>query len=155
MTTRLSTGLRNAIAGSTGFAGALTAGIIEIYSGPQPLSADNATSGTLLARITVDAGAFTPGSPTNGLTFEAAANGAVVKATDETWKGNGLANGTAGWFRFKGNATDAGGSSTTAVRLDGSCGTGGSGDLSLGTLNVETGVPITVDVFSFTVPASA
>lgn len=155
MTTRLSTGLRNAIAGAIGFAGALENGLIEIYSGPQPLSADNAVSGTLLMRVTVDAGAFTPGSPDNGLSFEAAADGGVVKETTETWKGNGLADGTAGWFRFKGNAADAGGASTTAIRLDGSVGVGGSGDLSLGTLNIETGVPTTVDVFSFTVPASA
>lgn len=155
MTLRLSTGLRNAMCGSTGLVGALTKGIIEIYSGAQPATADSAVAGTLLATITVNAGAFVPGVTTNGLGFDAAALGAVSKAAAETWKGNGLAVGTAGWFRFKGNAADAGGASAVLPRLDGSCGVGGAGELSLGTLATAVGVPITVDVFSFSLPASA
>ena len=41
MTVRLSTGARNALAGETGFGKTFETGVIYIYSGPQPLSADN------------------------------------------------------------------------------------------------------------------
>ena len=151
MTIRLSTGLRNAIAGTSGFAGAMSTGVIDIYSGAQPLTADSAASGTLLGTATVAGGAFNPGSPTNGLLFAAAVGGAVTKNAD-LWQFNGIANGTAGWFRFRGNAADAGGASTTLVRMDGSIASSG-GDMSLGNLSVTIGSPNTIDAFSFTVPA--
>jgi hypothetical protein len=150
MTIRLSTGLRNALAGTTGFAAAMANGVIEIYSGSQPATADSAVTGTLLGTVTLNSGAFTPGSPTNGLTFAAAAGGAVSKSG--VWSFNGSANGTAGWFRFKGNAVDAGGISTTALRLDGSVAVSGS-DLSLTNITVATGAPNTIDVFTWTQPA--
>lgn len=148
---KLSTGLRNAIAGTQGFAGALSTGIIEIYSGAQPATADSAVTGTLLGVVTLAGGAFTPGSATNGLTFAAAAAGAVTKSTD-LWQFTGLANGTAGYFRFKGNAADAGGVSAVLPRMDGSIATSG-GDMNLGNIAITTGSPNTVDAFSFTVPA--
>jgi hypothetical protein len=152
MTVRISTGLRNAIAGSTGFSAALLHGVIDIYSGPQPLTADSAAAGVLLGQVSVDAGAFTPGSPTNGLTFDAPAAGTISKAAAENWKFTGLANGTAGWFRFKGNATDNDLASTTLVRMDGTCGTTGA-DLNLSNLSIVTGSPNTIDAFDFTIPA--
>lgn len=151
MTIRLSTGLRNAIVGSTGLAGALANGIIEVYSGAQPLSADNAVAGTLLAVYTKDAGAFTPGSPTNGLTFLAPAAGVLEKSTDN-WKAVGLAAGNAGWFRFKGNAVDAGGVSTTALRMDGSVGTSGA-DMNIPNIVFAIGSPESIDTFRYTQPA--
>lgn len=52
MTTRLSTGLQNFLASGGGIADALNNGVIEIYSGAQPASADAAPSGTLLNTIT-------------------------------------------------------------------------------------------------------
>lgn len=59
MTMRLSTGLRNFIAKQGGIAEALNNGIIEIYTGAQPASADAAPSGTLLCTISNNAGAVT------------------------------------------------------------------------------------------------
>lgn len=59
MTIRISTGLRNAIAGAMGWAGAMQRGSIGIYSGSQPASADAAITGTLLGRVTVSSGALT------------------------------------------------------------------------------------------------
>ena len=79
MTIRFSTGTRTALAGATGFAATFEKGVIEIYTGTQPASADAAVSGTLLGTMTLASGAFTPGSPTNGLTFAEPANGAVAK----------------------------------------------------------------------------
>lgn len=151
MTVRLSTGLRNALAGTGGgFATALANGVIEIYSGSQPATADSAVNGTLLGTVTLNSGAFTPGNSTNGLTFAAAANGSVSKSG--VWSFNAVATGTAGWFRFKGNAVDAGGVSTTAIRMDGSVATSGA-DLNLSNISLVTGSPNTIDSFTFTIPA--
>lgn len=151
MTVKLSTGLRNAMAGSIGFAGALAGGVIHVYSGPQPISADAAPTGTLLGTVTKDAGPFTPGEATNGLNFATAASGGVTKNSD-TWKFVGLAAGTAGWFRHVGNGVDDGSASTTLPRLDGSI-AAGTGDLRLSSTAIAVGVPVTVDVYSFQIPA--
>lgn len=147
---RFSTGLRNNLAGPLGFAASFEKGIIEIYTGSQPATADAAVTGTLLGTMTLASGAFTPGSPTNGLTFAEPANGAVAKTG--TWSFVGIAAGTAGWFRFKANAVDNGGVSTTAVRMDGSCGTSGA-DLNISNIVIAVGAPNTCDAFTYTQPA--
>ena len=152
MTVRLSTGLRNAMVGLTGFGTTFSQGVINIYSGPQPLSADNAVTGTLLCTVTKDGAAFAFGAPTNGLAFDPPVAGVVSKAAADTWKAVGLAAGTAGWFRLMGNAADSLGASTTLPRLDGSIGTSGA-DLNLSNIAIAVGAPNTVDVFSFTLPA--
>lgn len=152
MTIRLSTGLRNALAGSPGFGPALTNGVIYIYSGPQPLSADSAVNGTLLGIVSKDAGPFNFGSATNGLTFGTPALGVISKSADN-WKFVGLATGTAGWFRFMGNPIDNLGASATLPRMDGTVGTPGAGDMALSNISIVLGSPNTIDVFSFEVPA--
>ena len=148
---KLSTGLRNAMAGSTGFAGAFANGIIEIYSGTQPATADAAATGTLLGTVTTNGGAFTPGTATNGLTFATAAAGGVAKSTG-LWQFTGIANGTAGWFRLKGNALDDNTTSTVLPRMDGSIANSG-GDMQLSNTTIAIGSPNTVDVFQFNIPA--
>lgn len=150
---RLSTGLRNAIMGSTGFVGAMNDGVIDIYSGTIPADADTTEgSGTKLLRVTVDGGAFTSGAATNGLGFNSAASGAASKADAETWQGEGLASGTAAWFRFYAN-TVVTGASTTAVRFDGTVGTSGA-DLILTSTSIVSGATTTIDSATFTLPAS-
>ena len=150
MTVRLSTGTRTALAGTTGFAALFEKGVIEVYTGSQPATADSAISGTLLGTMTVNSGAFTPGSPTNGLTFTAAVAGVANKLG--VWSFTGVQIGTAGWFRLKANAVDAGVLSTTHARVDGSCAVSG-GDLSLSNISVTVGSPHTCDVFEWTQPA--
>jgi hypothetical protein len=152
MALRLSTGLRTAMAGTTGFGSTFANGVIYIYSGPQPLTADSAVSGTLLGIVTKDGNAFSFGSPTNGLAFATAASGSITKKLDDVWKFNGIAAGTAGWFRLMGNATDNLSSSTTLPRLDGSIGVTGA-DLNLSNISIVIGAPTTIDVFQFTIPA--
>ena len=148
---RLSTQLRNNLAGTTGFSSTFANGVIEIRSGTQPASADDAVTGTLLGTVTLNSGAFTPGVATNGLTFSAAAAGAVAKSG--VWSFNGVAGGTAGWFRFKGNATDAGASSAVLPRLDGSIAVSGA-DMNLSNITIAISAPTTIDSFTFTVPAA-
>lgn len=150
MTVRLSTGLRNNLAGSTGFAATFANGIIEIRTGTQPATADAAATGTLLGTVTLASGAFTPGTATNGLTFAAASAGSVSKSG--TWSFNGVAAGTAGWFRLKGNALDNDALSTTLPRLDGSIAVSGA-DMNLSNISIAVSAPTTIDSFSFTIPA--
>lgn len=150
MTIRLSTALRTALAGTTGFAATFANGVIDIYSGTQPVTADAAATGTLLGTVTLASGAFADGVATNGLTFAAAAAGAVAKSG--VWSFNGTAAGTAGWFRLRGNAADAGAISTVLPRLDGSIATSGA-DLNLSNITIAIGAPTTVDSFTFTLPA--
>lgn len=156
MALRFSTGLKNALlgesgidTGANGLRGVFKDGVINVYSGAQPASADDAVTGTLLGTVTVDGAAFTPGSPTGGLEFGAPASGVVAKSVAETWKFTGLAAGTAGWFRFVGNALDGGASSTSLPRIDGSIARTG-GDLNLSNTTIAVGAPTTIDVFQLT-----
>jgi hypothetical protein len=123
-------------------------GTLTIYSGSQPANADTAYAGTKLCEYTLSSGTFTAGSEDNGLEFGDAASGAIDKASGEVWSGEAVATGTAGWWRFSGNATDAHGASTTLPRIDGTCG----GDLSLSTTSFESGQTYTIDQFKITLP---
>lgn len=151
MTIKLSTGLRNTMLSSAGFGEIFANGIIEIYSGTQPATADAAATGTLLGTVTLAGGAFTPGTATNGLTWGAPASGTITKSTD-LWQFTGLAAATAGWFRLKGNALDSNALSTTLPRLDGNIGSSGA-DMNLSNLSIAVGAITTIDTFSFSIPA--
>jgi hypothetical protein len=153
MALQLSTGLRNGMLNSTGLTEALNDGVIYIYTGAQPATADAAIQGTLLGTVTVNNGAWAAGSPTNGLGFDAPSSGVLSKAAAEVWRMLGVATGTAGWFRFVGNAADAGALSTTLPRLDGTVAVSG-GDMNLSSVSIVTSAPTTIDVFQFTLPAS-
>lgn len=152
MTVKLSTGLRNNLAGALGFKATFDNGVIDIYSGPQPLTADAAAAGTLLGTVTLNGGAFTSGQASNGLVFDPAVGGVIAKPAAANWKFTGIAAGTAGWFRLRGNAADNGGASTALPRMDGSIGSTGA-DLNLSNINVAVGAPNSIDVFQFAFPA--
>lgn len=162
MTVRYSTGLLKKMlgdsavtAGSNGLAGCLKDGVIDIYTGGQPASADAAATGTWLGRVTQNHAAWTAGSATNGLEFDAPVGTVLSKAAAEVWSVVAAASGTAGWFRFRGNAADANTSgvdslSTTLPRLDGAIGTL-TGDLILSSpVFVSGSTPVTIDVFTVT-----
>lgn len=125
-------------------------GVLEIYSGTQPVSADAAKTGTLLVRITLGSGSFAAGSPDNGLEFGLASAGVIAKETP-VWSGTGLVAGTAGWYRLYANATDAGAldSSYEYPRIDGSIGTSGA-QLNASSTSISVGATITIDSFQIT-----
>lgn len=150
---RWSTGLRNRVlrAGGKSVADTLANGVIRIYSGSQPASADAVETGTLLAVITLNSGAFAAGVATNGINFGTAADGVVSKAVGEVWSGLGIAAGTMGWYRHYANAYVTG-ASTTAERYDGSIGTSGT-DLVFANLNVSIGGLVRIDEGTITFPA--
>ena len=151
MTIRASSGLKDAMLGEVGFKAALANGVLRIYTGVQPASADQATTGSLLATITLAGGAFTHGSPTNGLNWDTPDGGTISKPSGATWTGTGSAAGVAGWARFFGNPVDDGSQSTTLARLDMSVGKG-TGDLQLTNVNLEVSAPVTVDVATIRLP---
>ena len=87
----------------------------------------------------------------NGLKFAAPASGILSKSG--VWSFNAVATGTAGYFRMKASATDAGDVTTTLARLDGSIGTSGA-DMNLSNLSITASAPTTIDTLTITCPAS-
>ncbi|GAA2990703.1 hypothetical protein GCM10017559_08450 [Streptosporangium longisporum] len=136
MATRLPTAARNAAADAVvdladAGAGAAT---IEIRTGSQPASANDAASGTLLATFTLADPAF--GAASTGV--------ATLAGTPRTT--TGVAAGTAGWFRLK--------DSTGATVLDGAVtATGGGGQLELNTTTISVGVNVEITSGTVTMPA--
>lgn len=128
-------------------------GVLRIYSGSQPSSADAAYGATLLCSISIASGAFVAGAVANGLEFGAAAAGVLAKGS-EVWSGTCVATGTAGWFRLMANTADASGldSGYLYPRIDGSIGTSGA-DLNMGSTSLTSGATLTIDTFSITLPA--
>ncbi len=85
MAYRKNTNYRNSIANHK--AGLFANGTVQIRTGTQPASANDAASGTLLCTITL------PASP-----FTAASGGVISK--NGTWLGLASGTGTAGYARF-------------------------------------------------------
>ena len=153
MAVRLSTGMRNklldggAAGGIKGYFSGVANAMIQIRTGPQPLTADTAATGTLLGTVTVNADGVT------GLTFDAAVDGVISKAAAEVWKFTGVAAGTSGWFRVYPENGDPAILSTTEGRIDGNIATSG-GDMNLSSISVAVSSPHTIDTFTFTMPAA-
>lgn len=138
--------------GTSGFAGAMNGGVIQVRSGPQAVTADAAAVGQLLGIVTLHGGDWTAGDPTNGLVVDAPAGGGVAKPSGAIWQFKGLAEGTIGSWRYVGNAPDDGLASQVLPRMDGAAAVGG-GDAKFSSLSVKVGQIITLDVFSFFIPA--
>ena len=160
MAFRLSTGLVNLMMAQTGgslvgasFGTLFLDGVIYVYTGSQPATADLTESGTNILIISESGLTFTPSSPTNGLEFEDDPTAGVLeKASAETWQGVGIGGGgTAGWFRFYANDRVQGASSTS-VRFDGACGTTGT-EMIMSSTTVVVGATITIDTFAVTNPS--
>lgn len=81
MTMRLSTGLRNFLSDGGSIGQALRNGRMEIYSGPQPSSADALVQGTLLCTITNNAGVWAAETPSQGAVTLTGSAGSVNTVT--------------------------------------------------------------------------
>jgi hypothetical protein len=135
-------------AGANGLKGLMKDGVIRIYTGAQPATADAAPTGTLLGSITEAGGAFVEGTATNGLEL-LAPSGRTVSKNASVWTYTGVAAGTMGWFRFQANAVDNDSLSTTLVRIDGSVGIT-SGDMRVTSVTSAIGSTATVDSLTIT-----
>lgn len=77
MTIRLSTALRNNVVGPIGLAASFAGGVIDIYSGSQPATADAATTGTLLGRVSVASATYVEETPASATLTLTGASGSV------------------------------------------------------------------------------
>jgi hypothetical protein len=144
----LSTGAKTMLLSTGSLNSIFTTGCIRAFSGSKPADADSAQTGTLLGTISTGGLAFVSGSPTNGLLFETpAVLGVLSKKTADSWKLLGSAVGNIGYARFVGNATDAGGASTSLPRMDFDVGTT-SGVLQLTSTATTIGSITSIDTFS-------
>lgn len=85
MTVRLSTGVRNALAGGMGFAALFNRGVLNIYTGTQPATADSAVTGTLLGQATIASGALTQETQATGAVTITGGSGSVATLTVGTF----------------------------------------------------------------------
>ena len=148
MAIRLSTGARNKLVGTDGqgFGELFNNGVLDIYTGAQPSSADAVETGTKLARISSTSGT----AAEDGLKFGTTGSGVLTIGTP-AWTGLVLVDGVAGWFRFYGSGGVAG-ASNTAIRFDGAVGVSGS-DLDLTHTSLKAGAVITINAANVTQPA--
>ena len=152
MALRLSTGLRNQLLGTNSFKTIMQNGVIRIFPGVQPSSADDGEGVSYLIEITVSSGTLTAGTATNGLNFGDPGSGAIAKSASEIWSGAASTTATDGWFRFYANDLTTG-ASTTAARFDGSVSTSGA-QLNMSSTAITAGATTTIDSFVVTMPAS-
>lgn len=127
-------------------------GVMRIYSGTQPATADAAETGTLLCTISQSSATFVAGTFANGLRLGAVASGVLAKETGDVWSGVGVAAGTAGWFRFYDNSMTTG-ESTSAIRFDGAVATSGT-QCNMANTAVVVGGTSTVDTVALGLPAA-
>lgn len=124
-------------------------GIIRFFTGSPPASPNDAETGTLLAEITLNGAAFTPGQPGNGLEFDVVTDDTgqmktyLVKSLSQLWQGLGLARGNIGYGRVYPN-TMVTGASAAALRIDGNASSVGNADFIVSTTQVVPGVPVVV-----------
>lgn len=130
-------------------------GVIGIFGGAtQPADANDAETGNLLCLLTDNGGAFTPGTATNGLTFEAPTGGVLSKTTAQVWSGVGLpAAGSSGtlatYYRHYDNSYTTG-ASTTAKRFDGAISTSSLAEMQLSVATIVDGAPVTITNYTRT-----
>jgi len=137
------------------FSATAASAVLTVTSPPGSGAAYNANS--LAANVSgglsaVSGGTYAGGvDAVAGLKFSQPTAGTVAKSG--VWSFNGIAIGTAGWFRFRGSVADAGGTSTTLCRMDGSIAVSG-GDMNLSNIAITVGAPTTIDTFTVTLPAA-
>lgn len=141
MPVRLSLKLRQ-IQLDNGVGSEFDGGVLEIRTGAQPASPDDAPTGTLLCSFTLPADAF-----------GAADGNGQISLLGVPLSDDADADGTMGWARFR-KAGDPGTQDPTQVRLDGTVtGVGGGGMIEADNPDVVTGQQVDLTAFQITQPA--
>ncbi len=144
----VSTGLKNALLGSSSLKAALADGFIHIYScavGDIPASADDAITASHTKLLTV----YGDGTAA-GLNLGTASDGVIGKDAGEAWSGTVLATGNAVFFRFVG-ASDTAALSTTEPRLQGRVGLAGA-ELNISSVSLTTGNTQAINFLAISLP---
>jgi hypothetical protein len=156
-TTQTASDLADAINRNAIYTATVSGAVVTIRPRPGVGDAHNGLVVTSTGSVTATYANISGGTdPVSGLTMALSATGVVSKPTAAIWSFNGVANGTAGWFRLIGSVTDAGASISAApflARVDGSIATSGA-DMNLSNISITTGAPNTIDTFSLTIPAA-
>lgn len=137
MNTLFSTALKNYANATGDMQTALNNGLLGIWSGPVPASADAAVDGSCVLLATISNG----GNGTK-LTFGPTSTGGVLsKTAAENWFGNVLATGTASFFRYYvGTDTGATADTTAAnIRVQGNVGTDMNSEMVLASTALTAG----------------
>lgn len=132
------------------------AGVVTIKPRPGVGASHNAAvvTATLTTLTAVYANMAGGISSVNALIMGTPVGGIIQKPPTQVWSFNGLAAGTAGWFRFISSVADGGVlqvGNPYFSRLDGSIAVSG-GDMALSNITVAVGVPNTIDTFKWTQP---
>lgn len=147
MSVKLSTGLRDYILLTSDFKAGVDGGVIYIYNGTPPATADAALAGNTLLMIISD------NATGAGINMDTAvASGVIAKAPGQTWRGQAVADGTGTFFRYAG-LSDDGLLSTTEKRLQGTVGVVGA-DLNFASAAFVTGQYKNIDTFNVTQPTA-
>jgi hypothetical protein len=152
MTIRISTGVSKYLLDTGSLKTAFQNCHIHFYSGAQPTTADDPPNGVYLGEASLNGDPFTEGSATNGLNFGTATGRTIAKAVSETWRIKYSAAGTVQSFRIKANAVDNNSSSTTLLRIDGTCGVGTNFDMQFANVDAIVNKIVTIDDGSLTLP---
>ena len=144
MALKLSTGLRNGMLDSADFKTQMDGGLIKVYDGTVPATADAALAGnTLLCTFSLN-------STGTGINFDTTATGdTIAKAPAEVWAGDPVVTGTGTFYRHVAVGDD-GTLSTTQPRVQGELGAGN--EMLLATNVFTIGVNRALDFYTFTVP---
>lgn len=152
MAVRFSTGERDSVADK--IVADFADGVIDLYDGSQPASANDAPNGTKIGSITESGGAFSHGSATNGLELQSNSDGTISIKSGETWIFTSAQAGTVRWGRLKTNATDDDSSSTSQKRIDFSVGvTTGNMKIAQGVTFTAASQTATISAFTLTIAA--
>jgi len=130
-------------------------GATPIITLTAPLSAGAVTWGVTSSSTTITTtdGNFSGGvAPVNGIQWSLGTAGVI--SNSGVWSGTVAATGVAGYWRIYGSVVDAYGSSTTAIRVQGTCGTSGA-DYNMGFTTLTLATTHTVNTGSLTIPASS
>lgn len=138
MTLRIGTSVRNAMAAAVSATvdGGSGAAKIRVYSGSQPANPAATATGTLLLEM-----------PMNDPSFGSPSTGVITAVVSPAVTDDGIADGTAGWFRVL--------DSNNVALIDGAVtATGGGGELTLSTVTITTGLTVTLTSLTITQPAN-
>ena len=145
MTFKASSGLRDHMLSGGSVKSALDGGLLNMYGGAVPATADADLGGATLLSVMSSDGAGA------GINMDTTAAGGILpKAPAEAWHGTNVATDTATFYRHVA-AADDGTLSTSQPRIQGTIGLAGA-DLNMTSIDLVSGAPQTLDFYTIALP---